>query len=230
VNGGPADVAAAAHVFVTDLDAPQLSGVDRHHLDRVLRIAVGATVTLADGAGDWRTARFGPRVEPTGPIEHEPHSTPRLSIGFALVKGERPELIVQKLTEMGIDRIMPFVAEHSVVRWDAERAVKHVDRLRRVAREAAMQCRRTWLPVVDDLRSFDEVADAPDVCIAERGGDPLALSHPTVLVGPEGGWSDAERLRRLPCVSLGRHVLRAETAAVVAGALLSTLRGQILTL
>jgi 16S rRNA (uracil1498-N3)-methyltransferase len=104
-----------------------------------------------------------------------------------------------------------------------------VERLRRVAREAAMQCRRAWLPVIDDLRRFSDVADEVGVCVADRGGGPVALASPTVLVGPEGGWSDAERIRCPPSVSLGPHVLRSETAAIVAGALLVTLRGHLAT-
>ncbi len=227
MSGGPADVRAAAHAFVADLEAPVLADADRHHLERVLRVAPGAVVTVADGAGGWRAVHFGPCLEPIAVIEREPRLSPCLAVGFALVKGERPELIVQKLTEIGLDRVMPFVADHSVVRWDAERAVKHVDRLRRVAREAAMQCRRAWLPVIDDVRTFAEIAGTPGVCVAERGGGPLSLANPTVLVGPEGGWSADERLQGLPIVSLGAHVLRAETAAIVAGALLTTLRGRI---
>ena len=92
-----------------------------------------------------------------------------------------------------------------------------------------MQCRRAWLPEIDDVRTFAEIAAAPGACAAERGGGPVALGNPTVLVGPEGGWSDAERLQGLPFVSLGPHVLRAETAAIVAGALLTTLRGHLVT-
>ena len=71
---------------------------------------------------------------------------PKLTIGFALIKGGRPELVVQKLTELGVDAIVPFTAEHSVARWDANRATRHIERLRRVAREAAMQSRQVRIP------------------------------------------------------------------------------------
>jgi len=229
MTGGPADVRAAAHAFVADLDAPVLSDADRHHLERVLRVAPRDIVTVSDGSGRWRPARFGPALEPAGAIAVDPRPAPCLTVGFALVKGDRPELIVQKLTEIGIDRILPFVADHCVVRWDRPRAAKHVERLRRISREAAMQSRRAWLPEVDDVCSFAELAERPGVCVAERGGAEVALARPTVLVGPEGGWSDAERLGRLPRVSLGPHVLRAETAAIVAGVILTTLRGQMTT-
>jgi 16S rRNA (uracil1498-N3)-methyltransferase len=139
-------------------------------------------------------------------------------------KGERPELIVQKLTELGIDRIVPFTAARSVVRWDAERAARHIDRLRRVSREAAMQSHRMWLPIIDELRTFDEVAALPGAALAEAGGGPPTLGRPVVLIGPEGGWTGDEVGVGLPCVGLGRHVLRAETAAIAAAAALGLLR------
>lgn len=225
----PADVVAGAHAFVADLEAPVLDAVDRHHLERVLRIERGSVITVADGRGAWRAVRFGARLEAVGPIVHTAAPTPLVTVGFALLKGDRPELIVQKLTELGADRIVPFTAERCVVRWDGDRGGSHVARLRRVAREAAMQCRRARLPEVSDVVGFDTVAGEDGVALAERGGEAVTLSHPTLLVGPEGGWSPTERDQVPRTVSLGPHVLRAETAAIVAGALLSTLRGHTAT-
>jgi 16S rRNA U1498 N3-methylase RsmE len=94
VSSGPADVRAAAHAFVTDLDVPTLTDADRHHLERVLRVAPNAVVTVSDGAGRWRTVRFGPDLEPLDAIERVPRPAPRLTVGFALVKGDRPEIVV----------------------------------------------------------------------------------------------------------------------------------------
>ena len=145
-------------------------------------------------------------------------------MAFALTKGERPEWAVQKLTEAGVDRLVPFVAARSVARWDAGRAAGHGERLRRVAREAAVQSRRLWLPVVEDVAGFAGVAARPGAALAQRGGGPPSLEHPVVLVGPEGGWSDEELAAGLPNVGLGPHVLRAETAAVAAGVLLAAVR------
>jgi 16S rRNA (uracil1498-N3)-methyltransferase len=217
-------VGAKAHVFVDDLAAPVLADDDRHHLERVLRLRPGDPVTASDGHGGWRECAFGPVLEPTGDIARDERPSPAVGVAFAVPKGERPEWAVQKLTEVGVDRIVPMAAARSVVQWAPHRAAAHVERLRRVAREAAMQSRRTWLPEVDDLTPFPSVAARPGACLAAAGGRPPSLDHPLVLVGPEGGWAEEERRVDLPTVALGPHVLRTETAAVLAGGLLCALR------
>ncbi|MDP8938455.1 MAG: 16S rRNA (uracil(1498)-N(3))-methyltransferase [Actinomycetota bacterium] len=218
-----------AHVFVDDLAAPVLGDGDRHHLERVLRLRPGDPVTVSDGHGGWRPCTFGPVLEPVGEVARSERPSPAVTVAFVPTKGDRPEWAVQKLTEVGVDRIVPVAAARSVVRWSADRAPAHVERLRRVAREAAMQCRRTWLPEVDDLTSFASVAALPGACLALPDGGPPSLRHPVVLVGPEGGWSPEEIGTGLPAVTLGPHVLRAETAAVLAGGLLCALRTGIVT-
>jgi 16S rRNA (uracil1498-N3)-methyltransferase len=135
--------------------------------------------------------------------------------------------VVQKLTELGVDRIVPFRAERSVVVWDEGRAAKAVTRLRQVARAAAMQCHRPWLPEVAPVASLADLAATAGVAVAERGGPPLDPGTTTVLVGPEGGWSEEERVFGLPPVGLGVHVLRAETAAITAGVLLTARRAAL---
>jgi 16S rRNA (uracil1498-N3)-methyltransferase len=144
-----------------------------------------------------------------------------------LVKGERPEWVVQKLTEVGVDRIVPFVADRSVVQWDADKAARHHGRLLTVAREAAMQSRRSWLPHVEQITTFADAAGRAGAALADRSGAPPSLDHPVLLVGPEGGWSDREREAGLPAIRLGPTVLRAETAAIVAGATLAGLRSTL---
>ena len=237
----------AAHVFVDDLGAPVLDDADRHHLQRVLRLRDGEEVTASDGRGGLLRCRWAAgSLEPEG----EPVWVPRASlvtVAFAPVKGDRPEWAVQKLTEVGVDRIVALRCERSVVRWDDERAAKHLDRWARVAREAAMQSRRVWLPEVDpDLRTpadfapVDDTAGAPvapaaaagaagaggAAVMADRDAEPLPEGARTVWVGPEGGWSDAER-GLLPRASLTPTVLRTETAAVAAGVLLCTVRDRL---
>ena len=225
-SGHPADLPGPL-VFVEDLEHPELSESDRHHLDRVLRVRAGEPLIVGDGRGRWRPAVMATELEATGPIEWAERPMPELTIGFALVKGDKPELIVQKLTELGIDRIVPFRAERSVVRWDDDKARKAVERLRTVARAAAMQSHRAHLPVVGELADLDDLVEGGGVAITDRGGETPSLAHPTLLVGPEGGWAPEERQRAAARVAVGTEVLRAETAAIAAGALLTGLRAGI---
>ncbi len=214
---------SGAHAFVDDLDAPALSPDDRHHLERVLRLRAGEGMTVSDGAGGWRRCRFGASLEPLGDIERVGRVSPEVTVAFAVVKGQRPEWAVQKLTEIGVDRIVPVISARSVVRWPAG---TRVDRLDRVAREAAMQSRRAWLPVVARVTAFADLRTEEGAALAHPGGGPPSLQHPMILVGPEGGWDDAELGSGPPLVRLGGHVLRTETAAVVAGSLLCALRDE----
>lgn len=212
-------------MFVDDLGAPALDGDDHHHLARVRRVRDGDPLVLADGTGRWVVARMrGDRPEVVGEVVTAVRPRPEVAVGFGLSKGTKPEWSVQKLTELGVDRILPFVAARSVVRWDEGRVAAAGDRFRKVAREAAMQSRSPWIPVVEPLATWAEVAALAGACRADRGGAPPSLDRPLVLVGPEGGWDDAEASAPIPVVSLGAAVLRAETAAITAGALLTALR------
>lgn len=218
---------AAAHVFVDDLEVPTLRHDDHHHLVRVLRLGAGETVTVSDGLGGWRVCvhRGDGTLEPLAATVREHVRSRTIGVGFVVMKGDRPEWVVQKLTELGVDRIVPLHSARSVVRWDTERARKNVERLRRIAREAAMQSRQVWLPVVEDVMELAVAAAHPDACLAEPGGGPLDLSRPFVIVGPEGGFTPEELAASVPHVGLpGGGILRADTAAVTAGVLLATLR------
>ncbi|MBW3615437.1 MAG: 16S rRNA (uracil(1498)-N(3))-methyltransferase [Actinobacteria bacterium] len=218
----------AAHLFVADLERPEVADEDRHHLERVLRLRAGETVTVSDGRGGHRRCILerGLCLAPAAETVRVAAPAPTLAVGFALVKGGRPEWMVQKLTECGIDRVVPFLGARSVVRWEPERAGKQLVRLRRIAREAAMQCRRVRLPVVEPVTDLATLAatEGQALAMADIEGEPPGLERPFVLVGPEGGWGDDERAVGLARVCLGPHVLRAETAAVAAGVLLSALR------
>jgi len=206
---------AAAHVLVDDVGTPALGDGTAHHLFRVLRVADGAIVTVTDGAGRWRPCRAaGAAVVPDGDVVHEPALEVPLTIAVTLPKADRPEWIVQKLTELGVDRIVLLHAERSVVRWDAERAAKHVAKLRRVAVVALEQSRRVWLPdVTGPVTAASMLAGA---VAAEPGGRALSAADRTVAIGPEGGWSPAELAVAGDTVSLGPTVLRVETAALSA--------------
>jgi len=232
----PALLGAAAQVFVDDLDAPAIGPNDEHHLAKVLRLRRGEVVVASDGAGRWRPCRFvgvdssrgsgAPMLEADGPIVLSVRSQPEVTVAFVPVKGDRPEWVVQKLTEAGVDRIVVLESRRAVVRWEGERRSRALDRLRRVAQGAAAQSRRAWLPEVVGAADLDDLgallAPVP-LAVAQIDGAPPSTRAPAVAVGPEGGWDPSETLGR-PLVSLGPHMLRAETAAVAAGLLLCALR------
>ncbi len=231
----PVLVNAAAMVFVADPSTPVVDPTDMRHLVDVLRLRAGESVVVSDGAGRWAPCRVSAtvaqgsrRADPSdllvvdGPMASQPRIAPDLTVAFAPTKGDRPEWVAQKLTELGVDRIVPLRTARSVVRWDGERGTKAVDRLRRVVREAAAQSRRVWLPEVSEVHRLEDLPGAP--VLADPGGRPPSLARPVIAIGPEGGWDDAERGSGADTVGLGPTVLRAETAAVVAGALLCALR------
>ena len=216
---------SAAHVFVDSLHTPTLNSDDQHHLARVLRLRAGESVSVSDGQGRWRSCRFvsADVLEPDTEIETVDRAAPEITIGFALPKGARPEWIVQKLTEIGVDHVIVLHAERSVVRWEPDRAERNIAKLVKVAREASMQSRRVWLPTVSGPLRADQVI-GETVSLAEPDGDALTLAATTVLIGPEGGWTPNELGLTASHVSLGTSILRVETAALVAAANLSALR------
>ena len=234
VEPTPAGAGAKAHVLLADIGGAGESALAlpddvAHHLLHVLRLRAGDVVTATDGRGGWRPTRLvtgGAGLEPTAASLFVPRPRPPVGVGFALTKGDKPELVVQKLTELGVDRIVPFVAERSVVSWDPTKAERNVARWRAVAREALRQSRQVWEPQVAAVGTFAEVCREPHGIVrADLGGDPPDPErHHLVLVGPEGGWSSAERGAAVATVSLGLSILRAETAAIVAGTLLVGIR------
>ena len=216
---------AAAQVLVEDPAAPVLGLPDAHHLGRVLRLGAGEAVVATDGRGRWARCRYtaGGTLEPEGPVELEAAASPTLTVAFAPVKAERPDWVVEKLTELGVDRIVVLSTARSVVRWEPARARAVVARLRRVAAEAAAQSRRVWLPEVTGVVGIGAL-ERPGTALAEPGGPALDPRVTGIAVGPEGGWSPEELAAGWPTVGLAAHVLRAETAAIAAGVLLGARR------
>ena len=215
---------STAHVFVDAIDAPVLDEVDAHHLLRVLRVKPSDAVTVSDGKGKWCSAVLNAdaSINATSEVFTTVAPSWHLTVAFSLVKGDRPEWTVQKLTEIGIDEIVVLAPTvRSVVRWDHDRSNKNIERLRRVAREAAMQSRRTWLPNVHGVTELSTIAN---LFIADPSGVCLDASHRAIAVGPEGGFAPQETEDCDGLVSLGDTVLRAETAAVSAAVLMSDYR------
>jgi 16S rRNA (uracil1498-N3)-methyltransferase len=232
---------AVAHVLVDDVDANEITvaGDDGHHLERVRRLRADDVVTAADGRGTWRTCRVKAAgdgrvvLAPEGPLTIEPLLVPGLTVAFAPAKGDHAATVVHQLVELGVDRVVPVMLARSVVRWDGARLERALDRLRRVAREAAMQSRRARLPEVAAPEPLEELAARPGLVVADPGGGPPGSLPPpamggwVVLVGPEGGLDPAERhlVAAAPRLGVGPHVLRAVTAPVAAAAALAGFRG-----
>lgn len=223
-----------------------LGGAEGRHAATVRRLRAGERVDLTDGAG--RLAECVVTGPAPGGLElevlarrDEPAPSPRLVVVQALPKGDRGELAVETMTEVGVDEIVPWAASRCVTQWRPERREKSLGRWRNAAREAAKQARRSWMPVVADLATTAEVAEriaAADSALVlhEEADAPLsgmktpAAGEILLVVGPEGGITE-EELRRfgeaggLP-TRLGQTVLRTSTAGVAAAAVLLSACGR----
>jgi 16S rRNA (uracil1498-N3)-methyltransferase len=207
-----------------------------HHLARVLRVRVGAEITLFDGTGREAEARVT-RMWPTeilvqvGAVRSAGKTPLAITLIACLMKGEKMDWVVQKATELGCGRIVPAASAHAVVKLDAARAAERVKRWQKIAAEAAAQCGRADVPEITEIRDIaGALATGPGwrVLLDERArGVSLRQVLPserpaevTVAVGPEGGFAAeevtiAERAGYVVC-GLGPRILRAETAALVA--------------
>jgi 16S rRNA (uracil1498-N3)-methyltransferase len=203
----------------------------------VLRLRVGASFVVFDGSGVEGTATLttlkqsGAQFEVTAVEEPDREPPLALTVGLALLRGDHFEIAVQKLTELGVRRLVPLAAERCVVSYDVPASwEKRADRYRRIVREAAEQSERvTLLDIATPLSpaaffereraiALVERSDAPSISVV-----PLAVEL-AIAIGPEGGWAPAE-LRSIEraaggSAALGQLILRAETAAVAAAATL----------
>ncbi|MGO4805294.1 16S rRNA (uracil(1498)-N(3))-methyltransferase [Arthrobacter sp. 2MCAF15] len=233
-----------------------LEGPEARHAVTVKRIAVGETVDIADGAGKRLTGT----VTAVAPAEltvecvdvaDEPRPGIQLVLVQALAKGDRDELAAETATELGIDAVVPWQAERSIVRWKAERAAKAHAKWQSVVTAAAKQARRAWIPEVRaavDSTGLQTAVAAADLAVIlhEDAVRPLrnvleswletapagdAGSREVLLiVGPEGGISPREvtRLCDAGAVTalLGNHVLRSSTAGPAATVLANDILGR----
>jgi len=215
-------------------DEVTVEGDEAHHAVAVRRLRVGERVVLTDGAGTSATGEVsstGKRVltVTVDEIETVERPEPSFTVVQALPKGERGELAVEVLTEIGAARIVPWAASRAVAVWKGERADRSLAKWRATAREAAKQSRRSWFPEVTALASTAEVAEivgaaAAAVVLHEDSQLPLgAVAIPeegemVVVVGPEGGVTDEElaafEAGGASIVRLGPEVLRTSTAGV----------------
>ncbi|MFM9432658.1 16S rRNA (uracil(1498)-N(3))-methyltransferase [Arthrobacter sp. MP_2.3] len=248
---GTLDGLAPGSVFV-------LHGPEARHAVTVKRLAVGEMVDIADGAGKRLTGAVS-AAEPGGltvecsKLSEEPRPGIRLVLVQALAKGDRDELAAETATELGIDAVVPWQAERSIVRWKADRAAKAHAKWQSVVTAAAKQARRAWIPEVRgavDGAGLQAAVAAADLAIilhedavrplrqvledwrgaGSGAGGPDAGREVLLIVGPEGGISPREvtRLCDAGAVTalLGHHVLRSSTAGPAATVLASDILGR----
>lgn len=228
------------HAQVIELDDAQAQ-----HARKVLRLSVGDTVSLFDGSGGAATGRISrcdKRVEVTITERRTaPWLKPTIELAVCIPKGDRAGFLVEKASELGADTLIPLLATRSVV----DPGEGKIERFARMATESAKQCGRPWVMQVAEPIDFAKliasaehdvklIADVP-----ESSGVPGVHSEQImpgqfaeagrliVLIGPEGGWTDEERKAAFSSgfrpVRLGPHVMRIETAALAA---LAILRGR----
>src|SRR4051794_479756 len=182
-----------------------VEGAEAHHAVAVRRLAVGEPVLLTDGAGHVAecevTATGKARLDVVvRSVSSVPRPAPEVVVVQALPKGDRGELAVELLTEIGVARIVPWAAARSVAVWRGDRAAKSLTKWQATAREAAKQARRAWFPEVSPLASTADVAalvaDAPlALVLHEEATEPLPTQLPdrvVLVVGPEGGLAPEE--------------------------------------
>jgi 16S rRNA (uracil1498-N3)-methyltransferase len=227
----------------------RITGPLLQHLRASLRLQPGELLTVTDERGRRYRAEIAEvsigtligRILDT--TSAPPKTSPSIVLAQSLLKGEKMDWVIQKATELGVARIAPVLASHSVVRPRADRIEHQLARWQRIALEAAQQSERWSVPVIDEpatvphLLSTSKTA-AVKILLAERS-DGASLSNLPLhndgdvwlLIGPEGGWEEAEfrhmREQGFVGVTLGPRILRAETAAIAALTILQSRLGEL---
>ena len=224
-----------------------LDGPEGRHAVSVKRLRAGEDVVLTDGAGRWAdcvvldTEGKDRLILQLDSVSEEPAEQPRVTVVQALPKGDRGELAVETMTEVGVDAIVPWAAARCITQWKGDRGVKALGKWRATAREAGKQSRRERFPEVAEAATTKQVAallagaDFAAV-LHESGDEPLATAElPStgdivLVVGPEGGVAPEELAlfeeAGAQAYRLGRSVLRTSTAGTAAAAVLLARTGR----
>ena len=228
-----------------------ITGAELDHLRKVLRLGPGDRVTLFDDGGWEHEAVIRSLGAAQGEIEiarsyrSERDSPLPITLALGLTKGEKMDFVVEKATELGVQAIAPLISQFTVPKLDTRKMAQRTERWQKIALSAAKQCGRTRVPEVCPLVDFQDFVKQPrpatlkllfwekeqeqtlhQVQAQERQVDAVAL-----MIGPEGGFSapeaNAAQEQGFRAVGLGRRILRAETAAVTALALVQFIWGDL---
>ncbi len=224
-----------------------LDGPEGRHAVSVKRLRAGEDVVLTDGSGRWAdcvvlgTEGKDRLILQLDSVHEEPSEQPRVTVVQALPKGDRGELAVETMTEVGVDAIVPWAAARCITQWKGERGAKALGKWRATAREAGKQSRRVRFPEVAEAATTKQVAallaEAEFAAVLHESGDsPLATAElPSsgeivLVVGPEGGVAPEELAlfaqAGAEAFRLGRSVLRTSTAGTAAAAVLLARTGR----
>jgi 16S rRNA (uracil1498-N3)-methyltransferase len=231
---------------ITAGEALWLEAERAHYLSRVLRVRVGDRIVIFDGHAGQYAASVGKierqRVQllPLDYAAVELESCLDIRLIQGISRGDRMDFVVQKVTELGVRRISPARTEFSVVHLDSNRAQKKADHWSRISQSACEQCGRNTLPIIDVPSQLGSLLETTPggTRIALLPGTEMQISDlqnidngVTLLIGPEGGLSDAEQRLAIEHgfvpMSLGPRILRTETAAVAAVAILQSRFGDL---
>ncbi len=238
--------------FVDKIHNPMILTGDNHkHLSLVLRARIGDEIVLCPGDGNdyiyeiSGISKRETRLTARGVAANPNEPTVRLTVFSALMKGDKNEWAAQKLTELGVSEIVPFYSEHTVAKPSPSRA----ERLRRICEEAAKQCGRAVVPIVGAEISFETVlsrvsrfdlvvfpyekAEAADIqsFLQDGTASGAQIRSAALIVGSEGGFSDTEAEKAVAAglmpVTMGKRILRAETANIAAAAVMMYALGEM---
>ena len=232
-------------------DTMEVRGADAHHLQRVMRAKLGENLLVADGAGGSAEAEVAGFADGSVQLRlvrrlaEAAESQAEIELFQCLPKGDRMDFIVQKATELGVACIRPVLSQNVVVRYDEKKARARCERWQKIAAAAAKQCGRASIPEVLPVTPLRAALEAADDTAALRlffyeeetrrelrtvleGSEARRI---LMLVGPEGGFSPEEaqlaQAHGFSAVTLGQRILRVDTAAIVALALVQYEKGDL---
>ena len=203
---------------------------DYHHIKNVMRMQINDQIEVIYDHMTYICSikEIEPlKLEMLEKVNENKEMATELTIAISLVNEQKMDLILQKLTELGVARIIPVKTERSIIKLDDKKANKKIARWQMICKEASEQSKRTTIPKVENIMTLSELVNIPHslklICSLSKGTKPLNyylkknIKEVLFVIGPEGGFTDKEEnllLKSFQPVSLGKRVMRVETAAI----------------